>query len=423
MQDLASDSASIRLELDPPADGRVEIEVEGPENVKKRLVPERRPEAGAGGSGPVAFAAFRATGLTPKTAYRYRVLVADKAVAAGEGAFTTAPPPGDTGPFSFILYGDNRSDDGAHAAVAKAVAGAPADFLLHTGDFVEDGSDELQWQRCFEIERALLRDRCVFAAVGNHELVQPSGENYQRYLGTPGDGFPANDRRRFYRTMRWGNLRVFFLNAMDGATTGEEKAWLAGELTKSNAETGITFRIAVLHHGPFSSGPHGPNARLWNSGMTDVLREQRVDLVLSGHDHIYERGDAKGLKYIVSGGGGAPLYPIRKRQPSSRVAESVHHFVEVKVNGQELALVAKRVDGSTIDKCGFAKGGPWDCDKDAKNVAAAPASKDVPPAPSTPSASRCGCEVPGSSRDVGSLAVGSAAFVALAVARVRRRKS
>jgi hypothetical protein len=423
IQDITSDSATLRLELDPP--GKADVELTLPSGERRRI---------AGSSG--TFSLLRLTSLAPKSTYRYRVLLSengkDRPAPEGEGSFTTAPPPGlpSTGaPISFIVYGDNRSDDAAHASVVRAIAKATEtvspDFLIHTGDFVEDGANELEWQRFFEIERGLLRDRCVFASVGNHELVQPGGEAFLRYFGETGAGavdggleLPA-DRRRLYRSVRWGNVRLFFLNAMDGATTAEEKKWLTDELAKSAAEPGITFRMAVLHHGPYSSGPHGPNPRLWNAGMVDLLRENRIDLVWSGHDHIYERGDGKGLKYVVSGGGGAPLYPIRKRQASSRITESAHHFIEVQVNGQELAMVARRVDGSILDKCGFAKGGPWNCDKAEAKAEEKPATPSTPSAPNVPPSSRCGCTVPGRAT-VDRSWIGALAFAVMLAFRRRR---
>jgi hypothetical protein len=144
--------------------------------------------------------------------------------------------------------------------------------------------------------------------------------------------------------------------------------------------------------------------------MVDLLRENRIDLVWSGHDHLYERGDGKGLKYVVSGGGGAPLYPIRNRQASSRIAESVHHFIEVRINGQELAMVARRVDGSVLDKCGFAKGGPWDCDKAEAKAAEKSTAPSTSVAPNVPPSSRCGCTLPGRANVdrswIGALALG-----------------
>ena len=53
-----------------------------------------------------------------------------------------------------------------------------SDFLIHTGDFVENGASLAQWQSFFDIESPLLGGRCLFAAVGNHELTdKAAGRN------------------------------------------------------------------------------------------------------------------------------------------------------------------------------------------------------------------------------------------------------
>jgi hypothetical protein len=116
-----------------------------------------------------------------------------------------------------------------------------------------------------------------------------------------------------------------------------------------------------------------------------------VDLVLSGHDHIYERGDAGGTKYLVSGGGGAPVYKLGPPTPTTRKAESSYHFVEVTTTANDLRVVAHRAEGSIIERCGFAKDKPWDCDTvppAPRPAAAATQSPADPPAPPK-STSRC----------------------------------
>ena len=212
----------------------------------------------------------------------------------------------------------------------------------------------------FQIEGDLLRTRCVFTAVGNHELHEASGANFLKYFGD--DDPNANGLRKLYRTVRWENMRFFFLNGMDEFASSDERKWLDGELAKADAEPNLIWRVVVLHQGVWSSGPHGNNPRLADAGIVDIFRAHKIDLILSGHDHIYERGDAQGMKYIVSGGGGAPLYEIGKKLPSTKKAESTFHFVETKIDGDKLAMTVRRGDGSLLENCGFQKGQPWDCD-------------------------------------------------------------
>jgi hypothetical protein len=176
----------------------------------------------------------------------------------------------------------------------------------------------------------------------------------------------------------------------------------------------------VMHHGPWSSGPHGGNGRALKGGIPELFVAHHVDLILAGHDHIYERGLASGLRYVVSGGGGAPLYEIKSPLPSARKLESVHHFVEVTVEGDFTRLVTKRDDGSLLERCGLTKGHEgWDCDPPP-----APASAGTSSSASAPRGSACGCTTIGARGAPGDepfllLALGST-LCGLVVARARR---
>ena len=114
----------------------------------------------------------------------------------------------------------------------------PSDFLVHTGDFVEDGRLPGDWQSFFDVEAPLLRDRCVFGCVGNHELVERAGESYLRYFG------PAQPRA-LYGSFRWGNARFFLLNGSDTFQDGPEASWLREVLHRADTEPGLKWRFVV----------------------------------------------------------------------------------------------------------------------------------------------------------------------------------
>ena len=356
---LSSDRVEVRVELDHAAPAIFEVTEEGAAKPDKRV---ESPSA--------TFHVLAAKGLAPQKRYKYVVRLADSATQAASGSFTTAPKDDATQPFTFLVYGDNRNDHAAHAAVVRAMKNEPADFLVHTGDFVADGSSNEDWQQFFDVEGELLRDRCLFACVGNHELFDRSGTLFLRLIG-PGAQL-GEDKPKLYASVRWQNTRMFFLNFMTDDRPAE-KAWLEDELARADKETGVTWRIVVMHHGPWSSGPHGNNKRLHDMSIPELLKKHKVDLVLSGHDHIYERGRADGMRYLVSGGGGAPPYEIKGTIPGSRKTEPSRHFVSFTVSPDAVKMVAKRADGSTLDLCGFERGATdWDCDRNVGSVNPAP---------------------------------------------------
>jgi hypothetical protein len=385
---LSDSSVDVRFELDGPALATLDIAREG----SQPRPPPRSFQDTAG----AALHTFHATGLEPDAQYSYVVRVADAAVA--KGRFTTASKPDSGATVTFLVYGDNRSDPASHLALVRALASTSSDFLVNTGDLVEDGASATDWQSFFDTEASLLCEHPIFACIGNHELYNDAaGANFARYFGF----VDANLQPHPYGTVRIAGVRFFFLSGSRDWSSGEERRWVEGALAAADNEAGVTWRIAVVHHGPWSSGPHGPNASLVNARIPELLAAHKVDLVLSGHDHIYERGDAGTIKYIVSGGGGAPLYPLGPATATTRKAEAAHHFVEVVAKPDGIGIVAHREDGSIMDRCGFAKNGPWDCDR-TQAVAKAPPAEAVaslPPSGGVPSSDRsfwgCGCQTPG----------------------------
>ena len=432
MQHVTPTSAVVLVEVDPPAPVTIELGLSSAVGST---------DAGAGSvieSRDVrALHSILVKGLEPATRYAFTVRVG---ATTRYGALTTAPREETGEPFRFLVYGDTRSDDAAHAAVVVAMVGRASSFLVNTGDFVERGNSRSEWQSFFDIEAPLMRERPLFSCVGNHELTEGAGLDYVRYFG-PAElpkeavapapavtGVPLHDAGspakltldQLSGTFRWSNARFFMVNGMVPLTSGPTRAWLDRVLTDSDNEPGLVWRIVVVHHGPWSSGPHGDNKLLQEANIPQLLSAHKVDLVISGHDHIYERGWSDGIAYIVSGGGGSPVYRVKKAEKTSRRYESVHHFVEAFVSPVAIQFVAMRPDGSTVESCALAKGVGWTCDGSDGGGAADSAR---PPA----SPSRCGCRMAGgdgepSGRNAALLFVAAlAAGSALLTRRARRR--
>jgi acid phosphatase type 7 len=294
---------------------------------------------------------------------------------------------------------------------------------------VEEGSRAEDWQRFFQIEREVLAKRPLFACIGNHELYRNGGVEYAQYFG---DLNAMGKAPIFFNaTFRWGGARFFMLNSMTSFALGtKDRTWLDAELEKANAESGLEFRFIVMHHGLYSSGPHGNNKRLIDEGLPELFRKQHVDALFAGHDHLYERGVESSLRYVVTGGGGAPSYDIKKLRSGSKKAESVRHFIEAKVDGAKFSMTVRRVDGSVLESCGFSKadGAGWDCDAAAAAPALTPAASVKLPEPaareSLPARTgSCACSLGASAQNTGAvLGLGTGmGLVFAAVLRKRRR--
>jgi predicted phosphodiesterase len=297
-------------------------------------------------------------GLDPASRYRYRVEVGNQ---TWDGEFATAPPVGKDVPFSFVVVGDSRSGIESHRRVVERMTQEVPDFVLGTGDMVDEGSRQDQWQQFFDVENKWLRDNVYFPAVGNHDR-QGRGrtaDTYRAYFSVPENG---GDTERYY-AFSYANARFLVLdsNIYSFALT-DQTSWLERELIAARQDPSIRHIFAVMHHPPFSISLHG-GAKDLRERWTPLFEKYQVSCVFSGHDHVYTRAEHEGVRYFVTGGGGAPLYPKRPRPGSLDVEavqkfERVFHFLRVTVTSQRIEVTGIRVDGTTIETTAWTEGSP-----------------------------------------------------------------
>lgn len=287
--------------------------------------------------------------LAPASRYRYRVEADGQ---SWDGEFATAPLVGARVPFSFVVLGDSRSNAESHRRVVERVAQEVPDFLLGTGDMVDDGARLEQWQTFFDIERELLADNVYFPSVGNHDR-QGRGrtaDTYRSFFSVPDNG---GDSERYY-SFDYANARVLVLdsNAHSFSLTGQT-AWIERELSAARQDDRIRHLFVVMHHPPYSISLHGGQRDL-RERWTPLFEKYGVSAVFSGHDHAYQRAERNGVRYFVTGGAGAPLYPRSPRasaidKSAVQRFERAFHFLRVTVSAGIVNVTAVRVDGSVIE--------------------------------------------------------------------------
>ncbi|MFT3699654.1 MAG: metallophosphoesterase [Kofleriaceae bacterium] len=373
LQDLAPESITVMWEMD--------------EQVPAKLV-----LTGPGGERtidvePAHIVEAKLDKLQPATRYRYKVLVSTKeGDDHWEGEFATAPPNGKDVPFSFVVYGDSRNGVEQHRRVIERVAQEVPDFVLGTGDMVDEGFRQDQWQQFFDIEGRLLRDNVYFPALGNHDR-QGRGrtaDTYRAYFSVPENG---GDTERYYAfTYASARFLVLDSNAYSFALT-DQTAWIERELIAARQDPTVKHVFVVMHHPPFSISLHGGNIDL-RDRWTPLFEKYQVSAVFSGHDHVYERADHDGIRYFVSGGGGAPLYPRRpKSNPIDVEAvkkfERVLHYLRVTVTGNRIEVTGIRADGTVIETSTWTDGpeAPAQVLKSAAGAPPAPVPSTMTPTP------------------------------------------
>jgi hypothetical protein len=121
------------------------------------------------------------------------------------------------------------------------------------------------------------------------------------------------------------------------------------------------WRIAVFHQPAYSCSRHGSTPEV-DEQWLPLLAGDGVDVVLNGHDHAYQRfGPLDGTTYIVSGGGGAPLYhedDCPAGTPPPEVTRVVHHFVTLVASDSRLRIEAFDSRLRPIDEVDLAEAKP-----------------------------------------------------------------
>lgn len=342
LQDLAPSSITVMWQMDELVPATLIVEGPGGER-RQEVTPARIVEA-------------RVEGLAPSSRYRYRVVVGDE---TWKGEFATAPPEGKDVPFSYVVVGDSRGGVAQHRRVVQRMSQEVPDFVLGTGDMVDEGYRQDQWQEFFDVENEMLRDNVYFPALGNHDR-QGRGrtaDTYRSFFSVPENG---NDTERYY-AFTYGSSRFLVLdsNAYSFALT-DQTSWLERELMAARQDRSIRHIFVVMHHPPFSISLHGGQADL-RERWTPLFEQYNVTAVFSGHDHVYSRAEHNNVHYFVTGGSGAPLYPRRPRSHPIDLAavkkfERVLHYLRVTVTGNRVEVTAVRADGTIIETTSWTDG-------------------------------------------------------------------
>jgi len=281
--------------------------------------------------------------LQPDTLYHFR------AGAAGDFSpdytFRTAPAD-ECQPFTFAVAADNRQDfdwlpSGCWKQVYEKVASEGPAFVFNSGDLVLDGAESEQWKDFMDDSAPWLVSVPLMACLGNHDdgPGEGDGANYNRLFALPRN--PVTGTEDFY-SFDYGNIHFAVLSTETFKEDSpiryqRQRDWLDDDLGRS----GKMWKIVFLHRPFYSGGLHGGDEDGQREPLLPVIEKHHVDLVIAGHDHIYERiGPIKdgqevssfdeGTLHIVSGGGGAATVPPHK-----------HHYLIISVTNNVMHVRAQ----------------------------------------------------------------------------------
>lgn len=191
-----------------------------------------------------------------------------------------------------------------------------------------------------------------FPTLGNHDWLALNplycADNsagtlpYLAYFTLPGN-------ERFYE-FQWGPVHFFALDSQDIDPSGntvlsDQYRWFVAALKQSKAP----FKVAYFHHPPYSSGlHHDTKAMQWQ------FQDLGIDLVLSGHEHHYERLEKGGVPHLIIGASGQHLRRTRKkRHPDSKIifdaGDGLYGALFVSANRQVMGVQFRSIDNIIRD--------------------------------------------------------------------------
>lgn len=262
------------------------------------------------------------TGLQPNTQYQYQVESGKQ--QSERYTFTTAPREGTA--FSFLVFGDSQSYDYKvwGKTLQQAYAAHPyAAFMVNVGDLVDVGQSETEWQGWFEGAKGVLEQLPLVPVVGNHETYTSQRVFSMPIYFTAQFKLPKNGpnglQGQVY-SFDYGDVHFSVLDTQLGEERqfvpemlNWQKAWLEKDLYLTRKKWKV-----VLMHRPLYSNNSGGGEEL-RKVFLPLFDKYQVDVVFSGHDHVYARTapliggvpgpEGRGTIYVATGRSGTKFYP------------------------------------------------------------------------------------------------------------------
>jgi hypothetical protein len=226
-------------------------------------------------------------------------------------------------PEIFVGAGDIAlcTPDGNHEATARLLD-TIGGTVFALGDNVYYSGTAEEYRDCYDRTWGRHKNR-TRPVPGNHEYVTPGASGYFDYFG-----INAGPHGLGYYSFDLGAWHIVALNSNIPVSAGSTQgAWLRADLAANRSRC----TLAYWHHPRFSSGQHGNQEQMHD--FWRILHEASAEIILSGHDHVYERfapqdadgfpDPARGVRQFVAGTGGARPYAFASLRANSEVRMSM----------------------------------------------------------------------------------------------------
>ncbi|MCE7507125.1 phosphodiester glycosidase family protein [Alloalcanivorax xenomutans] len=305
--------------------------------------------------------------LTPGTTYRYRV---------GDGAgnqsveFSFTTDDGDD-QVNIHLFGDTQTLSNENIfngsglvteLYQKMQAQLPdGDLILHVGDLTEDLSDYRLVRLFLESLEGdgMLASRLLVPTEGNHEVYNEGAEKFAAmFRFDPTDSGVADPFEGAIYSFDYGNTHIAVLTSelTEERDWPKMMDWLRADMSASDQ----TWKIVMIHRPPYNGNPASGNGRVMQY-LPPLVDELGIDLVLSGHDHMYSRSvpmaggqpHPAGATYLIAGSDSAKYYDNNgggiAKFADVLFDDNVNTYTTLQIDGENMHVLTRTLDGTVVD--------------------------------------------------------------------------
>lgn len=258
--------------------------------------------------------------------------------------------------FSFTAWGDSQGGWPVFRQLTESMQATGAKFSIGLGDLVADGAQHTQWLDFLHALHPVAAHQPVFPVIGNHDYDGQYDDLrpvlYQQYI-----------REDTYFSWVYKNCYFIALDPNESfplGINGKQLRWLEAQFASPEWQA-ADWRFLLLHQPPYSQGwpdYHG------DAFIRDLVEEKaataKIDFVLSGHSHCYERLSKKfgyqTTHFLIMGGAGGGLEPPQSSEyPLMDTVIKAHHYGLFEVAGAKIKFRVIGLDNQTLDELTFTK--------------------------------------------------------------------
>ena len=228
---------------------------------------------------------------------------------------------------NFYVFGDSQGYQGGIEQIVTAANLHRPDFIFHCGDLTPFGQENQYQAVKAVLDQSLVP---VYTTIGNHDIKDGGGMLYEEYFGTSRYSFDI------------GQAHFTVFNTSSGDVSSQEFSWLEQDLSQTEAD----FRFVFTHIPLFDPRTGGDHTFINSTTSTQLMllfEEYEVDVVFTGHIHMYNETVVNGVRYVITGGAGASLYAD---EDNGRI----YHYMNVTLHEGNLTIELVILDTPSLSR-------------------------------------------------------------------------